>query len=305
MNRGLAYQAVFTDRSDRETFLDLISDCHTMWGLRVIAYCLMDNHYHLLIGTPQANLSRIMRHLDGVYTQRYNRRHKRDGPLFRGRYKAIVVDAEGYLLGVARYIHHNPVAADLVRFPEEYEWSSCRMYLWEEEKRPRWLEADSLLCRFPEDHQRAAYLAFMRSKCEESVESFYESRRWAPALGSKRFIESLRERLRGRPIKEVVPEARSYLRPDIETCLQVVGQVYGVEEEELLKSRRGQHNEARTLAMYVGRKIAGMKHEDLAKVFGVSGYSAVSSAVGRMKMELKRGGTMAQRFEQIRHLLQS
>src|SRR3990172_347533 len=92
MNRGLAHRDVFTGRSDRELFLNLLSECHEMWGMRVIAYCLLRNHYHLLIQTPQANLSRVMRHLDGLYTQRTNRRHQRDGPLLRGRYKAIVVD---------------------------------------------------------------------------------------------------------------------------------------------------------------------------------------------------------------------
>src|SRR3990172_2071752 len=87
MNRGLAYQAIFTDRPERLGFLVLLEECHRMWGMRVLAYCLMDNHYHLLIQTPDANLSRIMRHIDGLHTQRYNRNHGRDGPLFRGRYK--------------------------------------------------------------------------------------------------------------------------------------------------------------------------------------------------------------------------
>ncbi|HEX9756822.1 MAG TPA: transposase, partial [Nitrospiria bacterium] len=105
MNRGLAYQKIFTDRVDRELFLNLLGECHQMWGIEVFAYCLMGNYYHVLLQTPQANLSRIMRHLDGLYTQRYNRRHHRDGPLFRGRYKAIVVDEESYLLSVVRYIH--------------------------------------------------------------------------------------------------------------------------------------------------------------------------------------------------------
>ena len=94
MNRGSAYQNIFSDSTDREVFLDLLNECHLMWGMKALAYCLMDNHYHLFIQTPEANLSRIMRHLDGLYIQRYNRKQRRDGPLFRGRYRAIVVDAE-------------------------------------------------------------------------------------------------------------------------------------------------------------------------------------------------------------------
>jgi len=306
MNRGLAHQAVFTNASDRNGFLELLADCHQMWGIRVIAYCLMDNHYHLLIQTPEPNLSRVMRHLDGVYTQRYNRWHKRDGPLFRGRYKAIVVEADEYLLAVARYIHYNPVAAGLVRFPEQYEWSSCQIYLWKGKKRPEWLDANQLLDRFPKAGRQAEFLAFMRSKVEESGKPVYEGQQSAPLLGTKPFIEGLRKLLQERmaSFKEV-PEANRYVYSELETCLKVVGEVYGMKRGELLTSRRGRRNEARAMAIYMGRKMAGMKYEEIARVFKVSGYSAVSSVVGRMGVELKRGGNILQRYNQIRDLLQN
>jgi len=299
MNRGLARQAVFTDRADRAMFIALLVDCHEMWGIRVIAYCLLGTHYHLLIQTPQANLSRVMRHLDGLYTQRYNRRHERDGPLFRGRYKAIVVDAEEYLLAVARYIHQNPVAAGFVRSPEAYAWSSCRLYL-DKGTQPAWLDAEQLLNRFPKKDRRRAFLAFMRSKEEDPVRSFYGSRRWLPVLGSKDFHERLRERVRKREAGFTeVPEAKAYLRPDASTCLEAVRQVYGRRREELLRGRRGQRNEARAMAIYVCRRLAGMKLEDIAKLFGVAGYSAVSSVIGRVREELETRGETARRFDQI------
>jgi REP element-mobilizing transposase RayT len=304
MNRGLAYQDVFADRSDRELFLNLLSECHEMWGIRVIAYCLLSNHYHLLIQTPQGNLSRVMRHVDGLYTQHFNRRQKRDGPLFRGRYKAIVVDAEEYLMAVARYIHHNPVAAGLVRSPERYEWSSCRLYL-EERRRPVWLDTDQLLGRFPPKDRRKAFVAFMRSKIEGPLETFYRSGRMLPVLGSDIFIERVRGWLKKKPVDfKEVPEAKSYLRADCETCLKAVGRVYGMDREELLQSRRGQRNEARAMGMYVCRRMAGMKHEAIAKIFGVGGYSAVSSVIGRTQAEMIKGGKITQRFERIRNLLQ-
>ena len=305
MNRGLTHQAVFTDRADRAMFLQLLADCHEMWGIRVIAYCLLDTHYHLLIQTPQANLSRVMRHLDGLYTQGYNRRHQRDGPLFRGRYKAIVVDAEEYLLAVARYIHQNPVAAGLVRSPEAYAWGSCRLYL-DKGRQPAWLDAEQLLSRFPKKDRPKAFLGFMRSKVEEPVRSFYESKRWLPVLGSQDFHERLRRRVRKREAGLTeVPEAKAYLRADARTCLEVVGQVYGRTREDLLRSRPGQRNEARAVAMYVCRRLAGMKLEEIAKLFGVGGYSGVSSVIGRMKEQLERGDETARRFQKIRQRLQS
>jgi len=304
MNRGLASQTVFTDRVDRQSFLALLGECHEMWGIGVLAYCLLGNHYHLLIQTPEANLSRVMRHLDGVYTQRTNRRHKRDGPLFRGRYRAIVVDAEEYLLAVARYIHRNPVQAGLVRDPEGYRWSSCRLYLGGNEGRPKWLQAGQLLGRFSGRDKRKAFQAFMRAEVEESVRQFYAKKRGIPVLGSLGFREWIKGRIRkSRVDPREIPEAKPYLRVDLEECLKVVSRVYGVEEKELMRSRRGQRNEARAMAMYLCRKMGRMKQEEIANVFGVGGYSAVSSVIGRMQAELGGRGEGAQRYEQIRGAL--
>ncbi|MFQ5883230.1 MAG: transposase [Candidatus Methylomirabilales bacterium] len=304
LNRGLAHQNIFSGRSDRAMFLRLLGECHEMWGIRVIAYCLLDNHYHLLVQTPEANLSRIMRHLNGLYTQRYNRRNNRDGPLFRGRYQAIIVDAEQYLLAVARYIHQNPVAAGLVRSPEGYAWSSCRLYV-DEGRRPSWLDTAQLLSLFPQKNRRAAFVGFMKSAVDKPVRLFYESERRLPVLGSTQFRDRLRRRVRKRaPDLTEVSAAKAYVRPDAMTCLTVVGQVYGTGRGELLRSRRGQRNEARAVAIYVCRRLAGMKLEEIGKLFGMEGYSAVSSVIGRTEREVDKRGETARRFERIRKRLQ-
>jgi len=108
MNRGRRYEDIFSGPKDYQAFVELLKDSSSAWNLRVAAYCLMPNHYHLLVQSPYGNISRCMRHLNGVYTQSYNRRHKCDGPLFRGRYKSILVSADNYLLQLVRYIHNNP-----------------------------------------------------------------------------------------------------------------------------------------------------------------------------------------------------
>jgi putative transposase len=108
MNRGLSHRDIFLEDKGRESFLDLLSDITRLWKVEIYAYCLMNNHYHLLLSTAAVGLSRAMRHLDGIYTQKFNRVHHRDVPLFRGRYKAILIDAEAYFLSVVRYIHRNP-----------------------------------------------------------------------------------------------------------------------------------------------------------------------------------------------------
>ena len=107
MNRGRRSEEIFLGKEDYKTFIELLEESVELWNVRVSAYCLMTNHYHLLIQTPEANLSRCMRHINGVYTQRFNKRHHLDGQLFRGRYKSMLVDADSYLLQLVRYIHRS------------------------------------------------------------------------------------------------------------------------------------------------------------------------------------------------------
>jgi len=129
MNRGKKSEKIFHDRHDYQVFVDLLEESSEMWNIRVAAYCLMTNHYHILLQTPDGNIARSMRHINGVYTQRFNRKHSCDGQLFRGRYKSILVSADSYLLQLVRYIHRNPVKAGIVSTPDDYPWSSHTGYL--------------------------------------------------------------------------------------------------------------------------------------------------------------------------------
>ena len=120
--RGNARQAIYTDDQDHSTFLAVLAAVVMRSQWLCHAYCLMDNHYHLLIETPQGNLSAGMRQLNGVYTQRFNRRHTRVGHVFQGRFKAILVERENYLLELCRYVVLNPVRAGLISEWKQYPW---------------------------------------------------------------------------------------------------------------------------------------------------------------------------------------
>ncbi len=124
--RGNRQEAIYEDDTDREAFLSVFGDVCDSYSWICHAYCLMDNHYHLLVETPETNLSRGMRQLNGVYTQKFNRAHGRVGHVFQGRYKAILVDKDSYLLELSRYIVLNPVRAGMVRSARDWPWSSYR-----------------------------------------------------------------------------------------------------------------------------------------------------------------------------------
>lgn len=130
MNRGAARVTIFHDMQDYQVFINIFERLHSRYHFEIHSYCLMPNHYHILIRTLLPNLSCGMQYLSGVYTYHYNHKYKKDGALFRGRYKATLVDAENYLLRVSRYIHLNPVKARLAKKPSKYKWSSYQYRLF-------------------------------------------------------------------------------------------------------------------------------------------------------------------------------
>ena len=146
-SRGDGQEDIYLDDSDRETYLDVLADVQNRFNWTIHAYCLMSNHYHLLIETPDGNLAKGMRHLNGVYTQKFNRHHKRVGHVFQGRYKAILVQKDSYLLELSRYIVLNPVRAQMVRSAKDWPWSSYRATAGFVEV-SQWLTTDWILSAF-------------------------------------------------------------------------------------------------------------------------------------------------------------
>ena len=149
MNRGDRREKIFADDQDRERFLNTLGETCGKTGWQVHAYCLMSNHFHLVVETPQPNLVAGMKWFLGTYTSRYNRRHKEFGHLFSGRYKSLVVDgsATGYLKSVCDYVHLNPIRAGLLKQNqrlEDYLWSSYGQYLKAASQRWKWLRVDRL-----------------------------------------------------------------------------------------------------------------------------------------------------------------
>lgn len=153
-SRGNEKKAIYRQGDDFALFLKILSDVCERFNWVIHAYCLMTNHYHLLVETPDANLSNGMRQLNGVFTQSINRRHQRVGHLFQGRYKAILVDKDAYLLELCRYVVLNPVRAKMVDYPCEWLWSSWHNTVGSKVS-PSWLATDVLLKLFAANRKQA------------------------------------------------------------------------------------------------------------------------------------------------------
>ena len=300
MNRGRRAEIIFRGKKDYFAFIDLLKETVDLWNMRVSAYCLLSNHYHLLAQTPDANLSRCMRHIDGVYTQRFNRSHHVDGQLFRGRYKAILIDADTYLLELIRYIHRNPIESGLVKHLEKYPWSTHQGYL-SDAKKWDWLYKDFVLSMFSDDKRlrRKRYKEFVSGESPEEINVILGKKKLPSMLGRDEFIEWVKRTFFTEKRHMEVPESRS-LAPDVKRIRAVVCKSYDVDEHALTLMRRGIANEPRSMAIYLMRHLRGDSLEEIGREFKIAKYSSVSSVIERIKAMIAKDRKLRKRVVELK-----
>jgi REP element-mobilizing transposase RayT len=265
-SRGNKKGSIFEDDEDREAFLDIVHSCVERYGWVCHGYCLMGNHYHLLMETPQANLSVGMRQLNGVYTQRFNRAHESVGHLFQGRFKALLVEKESYLLELCRYIVLNPVRSGMVDDPGKWPWSSY-LATAGRVRRPPFLRVDWVRSQFHRDWEQAvvAYERFVLSGMRKD-ECPWENVRGRVVLGSEGFMRELGERLDAvRDIKEIPKVERFSARPSLTALLPAQG-----------------NKEARSRGIVSAHLEHGYTLKEIAAHLGIH-YSTVSKAFKRLR----------------------
>lgn len=282
-SRGNAKCRIFKDDFDRDMLLDIIKSAHDRFGFVIHAFVLMDNHYHLLMETPDANVCASMRHINGVYTQAFNRRHKVVGHLFQGRYKAFVVDRDAYYLELIRYIHLNPWRAGIVRRLNDFKYSShCAVIndVWSRRWRI-WYDRNVILGEFGRNKQEAVgrYCEFINAG--KGMADPLESAIGGYALGDRSFANWLWEEfLEGKDTKELTG-ARELRGPiELGTVLSAVGKGCGVRKEDVLKRRRGSAglNIARGMALHILSRHTGMTQHRIGALAGGISRKAVSEA---------------------------
>jgi REP element-mobilizing transposase RayT len=217
-SRGDRGEAIFEDDADREMFLRVVAEVVERYRWICHAFCLMTNHYHLVIETLEGNLSRGMRQLNGVYTQASNRRHRRTGHLFQGRFKGILVERDAYLLEVSRYVVLNPVRAGMVDAPGDWPWSSYRAMIGTAPV-PKWLAVDALLGRFGEA-RKTARRRYQRFVWEGTGRAIWGELRQQIYLGDEAFVQRMQAeaRIGGDPSSV----ARAQRRPPAPTLAGIV-----------------------------------------------------------------------------------
>ena len=295
-SRGNEKKAIYLEDADFELFLSLMAEVCQRFNWVIHAYCLMTNHYHLVVETPDGNLSRGMRHLNGVYTQRFNSNHKRVGHLFQGRYKAILVDKDSYLLELSRYVVLNPVRARMVNEPGDWPWSSYRVTIGKQDGFEG-LATDALLMQFGNQRNRAIerFQTFISQGKGQEIWCHLKNQIY---LGDKNFVEKQRVHL-------AKQEGKEYARNNLDISSLSLRERVGVRgykcssyfmrvpklSEVPLKQRRKpaktlkeyqEGNANRNDAIFAAYQSGGYTMDEIAEYFGCH-YSTVSRAVAKYK----------------------
>ncbi len=261
----------------------------------------MDNHYHLLVKTPEANLGRAMRHINGVYTQRHNRLRKTDGSLFRGRYKAICVEEDSYQLQLSRYIHLNPLEAKMVKTSEDYPWSSYPYYI-SNKKSPKWLYLSEIYSQLHvKSRLREKYRAFVELGVDEEIAQFYSKGNIKPYLGSDTFRDWAYTQRLTDDTTALKCDIQSF-RPSVNDIVVQVARVFKVSESSILKSQRGrvQSNIPRWVAMYLSQDISSKKLSDIAFSFNLKRSESISTTIAKLKVLMESDLKLMKAIDRIR-----
>lgn len=276
-SRGNERKEIFRGKGDREQFLAYLKSAYLRYGAAIHVFCLMGNHYHLLIETPKGNLSQIMLHINGAYTNYFNIKHKRRGHLFQGRYKSILVEADAYAGELSRYIHLNPVRAGLVDMPEKYLWSSYQYYIGKK-KTPTWLSTHFILGYFehPASSAEKYYVNFVLAGLSEKNGSPLKKTVASTMLGTDNFIEKITQDFLG-----VKKKSRD---------LPALRELKKIENIDLIYEEAKVHlgnnsSVSRNAALFICHEYSGKTLKEIGKYFGIS-ESAVSLASTRFKQKI-------------------
>jgi len=266
MSRGDRRREIYCDDVDRRVFLDLLAREVRQQRWCLFAYCLMGNHYHLLLETPESNLVPGMRRLNGVYTQAFNRRHGLVGHVMQGRYKSILVDREAYLLELARYIVLNPVRAGMVSAAQEWAWSSFRATAGIVPAED-WLACDSVLHHFggKVPIARKVYQEFVLAGVD--APSPWAQLRGQIYLGREQFLADMDQLAAGCASEGVSRSQLEPARPTADAVLRSISAAFGIEPDQV---RCRQNKEAFQAWVYLLRRAANLTLRDTAQVTALS-----------------------------------
>jgi len=308
--RGNERRAIYRDDTDRQAFLDKLQSSLSIYQVELHAYVLMSNHFHLLVRTLRANLAEFMRQFNITYTAAFNRRHRRVGHLYQGRYKAILVDKDSYLLELSRYVHLNPVrlrsqhkrpVAERIRLLERYRWSSLAGY-WDGKSKQSFVKYDGVLDQI--GHSRKKYREFIIDGINRGYATPWDSVAGQVVLGREKFVERIKEELEGSGSQREQPGARRLQAKAPAGVIQAVAKYFGVEDKRLTGKRTGLRDQ-RAIAMELIYRAGGIGQVEVGRLMGGLDYTAVSRERKRIRQKIEHDANLSLAVKAIETQLMS
>lgn len=304
MNRGRdrGRVKIFHSPEYFQVFLQTLEEAVDRFGIVVHAYCLMTNHYHLLIQTPNGNISRAMRHVNGVYTQRHNRVAKCDGPIFRGRFKSILIDSDAYLLQLSRYIHRNPVETKkpMVEDLTDYIGSSYPAYV-NQIAAPNWLEREQIYGLLGSKQRYSSYAKYIAQGNSEQLIRFYSRCNIASVIGEKEFVEWLRlekvpEVEQNKWVRKTIPHGLT-----LEQITSGTASFYKQPIGRLRQLRKGRYSQsdARKMAIYLCQHLGDHTLKSIGDYFGLGHTGSVSHITCVRKRDISQNVELKREVEEV------
>jgi putative transposase len=294
--RGNERGKIFFSKRDYEKFKEYIAAAKERFGFILHAYVLMTNHYHMIIETPEKNLSKIMHYINSSYTIYTNIKRKRSGHLFQGRYKAILVDKDSYLLELSRYLHLNPVRLNMAQKPEEYPHSSYRSYVTGQVESI--VNRDTILEMMTTRRKEAPdrYRKFVESARGDEKISPLRKVYGGMMLGDEGFIRNVLARLESERLETPGVSHGKALRSTmgLEEIMSACCSNFEVTKEEILRDKR---SEARKACIYLMKKHTCATNREIAELFGTLSYSAVAKISQNFSMQLEEDRSLQKRIK--------
>ena len=302
INRGNAGEYLYRSSRDRKKYLSYLAKAVKRFSIKIHTYCLMRNHVHILMETQHPNLSKSVQWMNVSYAVYFNRKYKRNGHLFQGRFKSILVDADSYLKQLSRYIHLNPVRAGLVDRPADYDWSGYNAFIGNVIA-PEWLETNWLLSQFGRVRKEALanYKDFVETVDAKRLENPEKELAGGFILGSADFINWVKQSFLSKrtDVKEI-PQLRQ-LKPTIklERIVEVVGDTFHRDGEFLLNKGR-KRNIARDIAIYLARDLTGKSGKALGEYFGKISGAGITRRYNYMSKSINTNRKLRKQVNQLR-----
>jgi len=305
-SRGLERRSIVSDDLDRQQWTDFLGRVASRRNWRIYAWALMNNHYHLFLRVPHADLSQGMHDLNSAYVSVYNRRHRRCGPLLQGRFKAILVQSNYHYWELTRYVHLNPVRAGLATVPEEYPWGSCAFY-FRLHLAPSWLDWDEILLEYGDSVALAqeTYRAFLGERLASDEPSPLSEATASTLFGCPEYVALMKGLLQGRLPNRQVPAANQLRTSyEVEEVVQSICKAFDVDRSTVF-FRGNRKNPPRSIALYLCSTMTRSSARELGRYFGNISGQAVSAASTRIHQGRQRDPQLDQTIRVVEGLLQS